>query len=190
MEKIIFYKTLLQRGKNIHPADRILYSYLVFKSIVKIEGIFEEEGKTINQDELILQVSLNNWQPLVETNNTQIADTLKITRQKVIQSMKNLIEHGYIRINQKGKKEIYMNAELLSGGFFSLDMIGRINYELLIFHSYLRDKGATFGYCIDTTKEKMAKDLATTPLAITKLLNRLYKEKLAKRLDNGKLAIY
>lgn len=190
MEKIIFYKALLQRGKNIHPADRILYCYLVFKSIVKVDGVFEPDGKTINQDELICQVSLNNWQPLVKTNNTQIADTLKISRRKIIQSMKNLMSHGYIRINQDDKKEIYMNADLFLGGFFSLDMIGRINYELLIFHSYLRDKGATFGYCIDTTKEKMAKDLATTPLAITKLLNRLYKEKLAKRLDNGKLAIY
>ena len=42
---------------------------------------------------------------------------------------------------------------------------------------------------MDTYKRKMALDLGTTTIAITKLLNRLYKLGLAKRLENGKLLI-
>ena len=86
--KIVFYKTLLTRGRNITPTERIVYSFLVSKSITYFSDLFDSDGS-----------------------------------------------------------------------------------------------------CIDTYKSVLAEQFATTKIAITKLLNRLYELGLVERLENGKLQI-
>lgn len=46
-----------------------------------------------------------------------------------------------------------------------------------------------FGGYIDSFKYRIAYEMGVTKIAVTKLLNRLYKLKLAERMPNGKLKV-
>lgn len=187
--KIIFYKTLLTRARNITPNEKILYSFLVAKSIVQIDVVFDTQGQSINMNNLFFYLNANqNKCDLCELNNTQLSKELNITRQTIITSLKHLQEQGYIGIEQ-GQKYIYVSRELIKNGYFELSDCDRINGELLIFYSFLIDKSKHYGYCLDTYITKLADLMGKTPISIKKMLHKLYKLGLAKRLDNNRLMI-
>ena len=184
--KIIFYRTLLHRAKNITPSERILYSFLVAKSISRLESIFDADGQCLNLDELMVQLKdYKKRVAICELNHSKIASELNQTRKTVINGLKHLTELGYI-----GKDWIYINEVLIRHGYFELHHTDILTGELLIFYSYLRDKSAKYNCCIDTFKVKLGEQIGDkSKIAITKYLNRLYKLELAERLDNGKLLI-
>lgn len=121
-------------------------------------------------------------------NRSEIARCLSMSRKTVVDAMNKINELGFLEnkenIMQHGYFEL-INAECLTG-------------ELLIFYSFLLDKARKYNNVIDTNKYKLAdifdkrKDKGKNkkqPIAITKLLHRLYVKKLAERLKNGKLLI-
>lgn len=79
--------------------------------------------------------------------------------------------------------------DLSSIKYFPLLIDSGLKSELLIFYSYLKNKCEYFGGSIDTFKYKIAKDFCTTKIAVTNMLNRLYRKGLAERLPNGRLKI-
>lgn len=183
--KVIFYRTLLHRAKNITPSEKILYSFLVGKTISRLESIFEAEGKYLNLDELIMQLEdCNNKVDICKLNHSKIATELNQTRKTVITGLKHLKELGFI-----GNDWIYINEDLIRHGYFELEHTDILTGELLIFYSYIREKSIKYDYCIDTYKERLGKQIGKSKVAITKYLNRLYELGLAKRLNDGKLLI-
>lgn len=187
--KIVYYRTLLKRAKNITPDERILYSFLVSKSITEYHEIFDKDGGTVNQDALSELIEYSHSIEAKEINNTQIAKELSITRQSVIKAKRSLIEKRYIKFDCYGKECLYINKELFEHGYFELVKKEHLKGDLLIFYSYLLEKSKRYGYSIDTYKYKLAEETGKTETAITKLLNRLYRLGLAERLENGKLQI-
>lgn len=73
--------------------------------------------------------------------------------------------------------------------YFPLLIDSGLKAELLIFYSYLKHKCDHFGGSIDTFKYKIAQDFCTTKIAVTNMLNRLYRKGFAERLPNGRLKI-
>nr|DAY73205.1 MAG TPA: NinG recombination protein [Caudoviricetes sp.] len=73
--------------------------------------------------------------------------------------------------------------------YFPLLLESGLKGELLIFYSYLKHKSEYFGGTIDTFKYKLAEEFHTTKIAVTNMLNRLYRKGFAERLENGKLKI-
>lgn len=184
--KVVFYRTLLKKARNITPTEKIIYSFLVSKSITRMDCVFESDGDKINLEELIFQIKENNYHcDICDVNHSKLATELHMTRTTIINGMKHLRELGYI-----GDDWVYINIELIKHGYFVLEKGERLTGELLIFYSYLCDKSANYDYIIDTFKNKLALELNKSKIAITKLLNRLYEKKLAKRLSDGKLQIY
>lgn len=188
--KKVFYKTLLNRGKNITANERILYSFLVSKSIMDMKDVFDIDGKTVNSDALLVMFDYyNNHIPLCKMSNRRISLELGVTRKSVIVGLRHLCMLGYI-FNDNGEDlYIYANRELLEHGFFELLCDKGISGELLIFYSYLADKARQYGGLIDTYKDRIANDLGKTKVSVTKLLNRLYKLGLAERREDGSLFI-
>lgn len=182
--KIIFYKTLLTKEKDLTPTERIIYSFLVSKSITLISELFDSDGTCLNVIELYSLVDDDNWIDLYHINNTQISQILNIARKTVTRSIEKLKSHGYIQGDY-----IHVTKELLENGYFELQRLDILTGELAIFYSFIKHKSLLFGGSIDTYKTRLAECLATTKVAITKLLNRLYALNLAKRLSNGKLMI-
>lgn len=183
--KIVFYRTLLKRARNLSPSERILYSFLVAKSILRLEDIYEHEGVTLNTEELVFKLQENrNTIDICDMNRSKIATELNLTRKTVIEGLRHLERLGYI-----SGKRIYVNEELIRHGYFELKRADILKGDLLIFYSYIRDKSAKYDYCIDTYKAILGEQIGKSKIAITKYLNRLYEIGLAKRLENGKLKI-
>ena len=182
--RIVFYRTLYTRARNLTTTERILYSFLVSKSITFMDSVFYSKGSCIDMGDLYDLISEDNYIDIYPISLRKIAYELNISLQTVVTGMESLRKYRYIRDNY-----IYVNKELLENGYITLYVEKGIKGELLIFYSYIKHRAFKYNGCIDTYKRKMALDLGTTTIAITKLLNRLYKLGLAKRLENGKLLI-
>lgn len=183
--KIVFYRTLLNRARNITPSERILYSFLVAKSISRLNDIFEKDGEKLDVEELMMQIKdNNNTIDLCEVSHSKISKELSQTRKTIIAGMNHLKELDYI-----GDDWVYVNEHLLEHGYFELKHREILTGELLIFYSYLCDKSQNYDYCIDTYKAKIGEQIGKTKIAITKYINRLSCIGLVKRLENGKLKI-
>ena len=188
--KLVFYKTLLKRGKNLTANERILYSFLVSKSISRIDEVFDKNGQMINYGVLLDVLNENNNKlPLCEISHAKLAKELGVTRVNIINGFKHLRELGYILQDSNGKDYVFTNEILLEHGYFLLADNKDIGGELLIFYSYLIDRINVYDNCVDIPKERLAVDIGKTFVATTKLLNRLYDLGLAKRLENGKIFI-
>lgn len=159
--------------KSKKPTKDIIKSAIGKK--VFFRGLIKEKRITPTE-KIVLSFVLTHE----KANNTEIAKTLSISRKTVIVAIKKIKELGLIE-----NKELIMQH-----GFFILEKEDRLTGELLVFYSYLRDKSAKYNYQLDTFKSKFMEEFGKSKVAITKLLNRLYEENLAKRLDNGKLQIY
>ena len=182
--KIVFYKTLLTEYSELTPTEKIVYSFLVSKYITFADFLFESDGKTLRTDDLCELLDESPYIDICNINNTKIAQELNISRKSAIRSMQKLQILGLVKDNS-----IFIAKELPLNGYFELQNTEVISGELLIFYSYLKNKAKNYNNTLDTYKEKLANELNTTKLAITKLLNRLYSLNLAKRLENGKLLI-
>lgn len=97
--------------------------------------------------------------------------------------IKSLRENGYL---DKDNNVLYKIDRMR---YFPLLLDSGLKGELLIFYSYLKNKSEYFGGTIDTFKYKLAEEFHTTKIAVTNMLNRLYRKGFAERLNNGKLKI-
>ena len=183
--KIVFYRTLLKGAKGLTPSEKILYSFLVAKSITRIDCAFETRGMELCLENITEEMQdSNNYIALCELNHCKIAKELHQTRRTIIDGLRHLEELGYIHNDR-----IFANERLIAHGYFELVHAEILKGELLIFYSYLLNKSEKYKYCIDTYKAAIGQQLGKTKVAITKLLNRLYEVGLAERLDNGKLLL-
>ena len=168
------------------PNEKIIYSFLVSKSITRYEDAFDFDGTCLRMEDLESQLDENgNFCNMCEITKTMISQELNMTRKTVIDVMWSLSCSGYIVGNK-----IYVLPRLLDGGYFELRNAGKIKGELLIFYSFLYDKARKYDFVIDTYKSKIAEQFGKSTVAVTKLLNRLYSVGLAKRIKDNKLLIY
>lgn len=188
--KIVYYRALLHTLGDLTPNEKILYSFLVAKSVTDIKEVFDVNGKSINQDELFRCLEENeNLIPLKYFSNSCLSRELHFSRQGIIDSMAALRSLGYITTDRYSETCIFVSWETLTSGYFELRNAEKLTGDLLVFYSFLYDKAKHHNSVIDTLKYKLAEDLGKTKVAVTKLLNRLYKLGLAERLENGKLLI-
>lgn len=189
--KVIFYRILLKRAENLTPNEKILYSFLVSKSIAKSGwALNAKSGKFDKQAMSHFFRNFGNYIGMCDINHSKTARELHLSRMSIFNGFRKLEKFGYIKYDQRGGFwRVFVNWELLNGGYFELSRLDEVSGELALFYAYLLSKGERFNYCIDTWKTKMAEDMGITKVAITNLLNRLYKLGLAKRLDDGRLFI-
>lgn len=122
------------------------------------------------------------------TNNTKItyrrrSKLLGISLKSYELCVSQLRSLGYLT----EKNDLLFNIKNLR--YFPLLVDSGLKGELLIFYSYLKNKSEYFGGTIDTFKYKLAEEFHTTKIAVTNMLNRLYRKGFAERLENGKLKI-
>lgn len=182
--KIIFYKTLLTGAKNLTPTERIIYSFLVSKSITFIPDFFDSDGTCLNIDGVYEYVEDNHWIDLFPISIRKMANELNITQPTVINGMKKLRKLNYIN-----DEYIFVDKELLINGYFELHRLDLLSGQVLIFYSYIKHKAEMFGNSIDTYRSKLAETLGIKIYSINQYLAKLYKLNLIKRLDNNKLLV-
>lgn len=181
--KVIFYRHLIYSHDELSPTEKIVYSFLVSKSVLHLDDVFDKDGQHIDIDEP-LYFDDESYVDIFKINNCKLSNILGITRRTIITCYEHLAYYGYINDDK-----ILISKQMIKEGYFELVNNDNLSGELWIFYSYLKDRAAYCGGTIYGTKAKLADDYHSTLIAITKLMNRLYKLNLIKRIDNNKITI-
>lgn len=183
--KTMFYYGLL--AEEVYtPTEKIIYSFLVYKSIPLIDGAFTSDGTELDYSLIVDSIESDEFISMYDISQRKLAKVLNISAKSVYNSLEALEFYGDIN---KKNNTIRVSKRLLQGRYFPLLVDSGLKAELLIFYSYLKHKCDHFGGSIDTFKYKIAQDFCTTKIAVTNMLNRLYRKGFAERLPNGRLKI-
>ena len=112
--KVIFYRTLLTRAKNLTPNEKILYSFLVYKSLCQTDWAFKD-GKLDKEALSFYFRNLGHWVPMCNTSKTKMARNLCITNNPVSTSFSKFEKYGYVKFDGS-YWWVFVNWELLSNG--------------------------------------------------------------------------
>lgn len=182
--KIIFYKSLFDVGDKLTPTEKIVYSFLVSKSIPLIDSVFESDGVSIDTYSLYSELDNSPWIEMYNISIRKMAEALHITPQTVITSMRKLRVGRFIRGDN-----IYVSRQILEQGYFELHRIEDLTGQQLIFYSFIKYKSRKYGGCIDTFRSKLAEQFGVSPYSIKQYLAKLHKMGFVRRLEDGKLQI-
>ena len=182
--KKIFYKTLLSENVGLTYNERILYSFLVSKSVSNLDAIWSSGEHRLNTDILEDVLSENPYIPICKMEYGFLSQELNMAFQSAINGVRKLQLLKLIIDDT-----IFVDIKTIRGGYFELVYMPSLKTETLIFYSYLKDKASKYGGIIDTFKWKLANETGVSKVVIKKLFNRLYKLGLIKRLKDNKLQI-
>nr|DAW10738.1 MAG TPA: hypothetical protein [Caudoviricetes sp.] len=183
--KMMFYQELLSEMEYT-PNEKIIYSFLIYKSITLIDCAFTSDGTELDYNEIVNTLEWDNVVTMYSISQRKLANALGIANKSVFNALKTLDYYSDINLKQS---LIKIQPKIIKGKFFPLLLESGLKGELLIFYSYLKHKSEYFGGTIDTFKYKLAEEFHTTKIAVTNMLNRLYRKGFAERLENGKLKI-
>lgn len=180
---MVFYNFLLGGHKELSTNDKIVYSYLIYKSLALIDGVYSSEGE-LNANNIMFGIDESGSIPINDIGNSAISKDLCVSRKTVINSVAHLRNYGYI-----SEGRIAIRYDDISKGFFRLISGEGLSGDLMVFYSYLRNKAKKY-YEIDTYSCRLAAIFGKSKSCISNYLHRLYELGLAARLVNGKLEVY
>ena len=189
----VFYRNLLSDHKveMLTPNQKIVYSYAISKSIIKIADLFNKDGDGIdmsyldfaecNNNVISLDFELKNW--------GKLANDLGISRRSMTDIKTSLFSYGFVTDNR-----VYFDKDILSSGYFRLICGCGLSKMLLILYSWLYEKSKSFNFTIDTYEWYIAKQFNLSLSNIENMMSRLSKKGYVTRLFNsdgsyGKLQI-
>ena len=191
--RYVFYRNLLSDPKvgMLTPNQKIVYSYAISKSIIKIPDLFNKDGDGIdmgyldfaecNNNVIALDFEVKSW--------GKLANDLGISRRSMIDIKTSLSTYGFIDDNR-----VYFDRDILSSGYFRLICGCGLSKMLLILYSWLYEKSKSFDFTIDTYEWYIAKQFNLSLSNIENMISRLSKKGYVTRLFNsdgsyGKLQI-
>ena len=196
--KIVFFRQLLldETARHWTAAQQMIYSHLLSQSILKIAGVFHNDGESIDYSEVIEDFRYEDGTiDLCNFTVRKLVGDLGLSKQNIYDSINFLLSTGYIE-----DEYIYCPKEIIYHGYFELKIDTGLTKQLLIFYSWLYDKayttikGHSFNGVIDTFSYKMAEILGTNDTNIRVMLSRLSDKGFVKRINTedrryGKLII-
>lgn len=159
---VVFYNCLFSNKNLKETTDKIILSYLCYKSI---------DG--------------NGTFVLIKS---KIAKDLKMSTTTINERIKRLSNNGFISIEDKAVN--IKNLEDIKNSFyFELLIETKLKGEKLIVYSYLKNKSKNNNNIISTFDKIQAKEFGLSKKHYQKILCELYKAKFIERLPNGRLKI-
>ena len=191
--RYVFYRKLLSDTKwgMMTPNQKIVYSYAISKSIIKITDLFNKDGEGIDtslldfaegkNNVISLEFELKNW--------SKLANDLGISRRSMTDIKTSLSSYGFVTDNR-----VYFDKDILSSGYFRLICGCGLSKMLLILYSWLYEKSKSFDFTIDTYEWHIAKQFNISLSNIENMVSRLSQKGYVTRLFNsdgsyGKLKI-
>ena len=189
----VIYRKLLSDTKwgMMTPNQKIVYSYAISKSIIKITDLFNKDGEGIDislldfaegkNNVISLEFELKNW--------SKLANDLGISRRSMTDIKTSLSSYGFVTDNR-----VYFDKDILSSGYFRLICGCGLSKMLLILYSWLYEKSKSFDFTIDTYEWHIAKQFNISLSNIENMVSRLSQKGYVTRLFNsdgsyGKLKI-
>lgn len=191
--RYVFYKKLLSDPKwvMLTPNQKIVYSYAIYKAIIKIPDLFNKDGDGIDMSYLDYAECGNNVMSLdFEVKSWgKLANDLGISRRSMTDIKAYLFTYGFIDDNR-----VYFDRDILSSGYFRLICGCGLYKMLLILYSWLYEKSKSFDFTVDTYEWHIAKQFNLSLSNIENMMSRLSQKGYVTRLFNsdgsyGKLKI-
>lgn len=136
--KICFYRDLLSWDGAITPTERIVYNFLLMKSISSFNDIYNKDGDGLDYDALNECLELNdNKLDLFTISYRKLSEVLNISTASVYNALKRLNDMGIV-----GDDWIKCCITTPKSGYFLLrmDLKEKLKGKLLVFYSWLCDK--------------------------------------------------
>lgn len=168
--KVNYYRRLLRWDGKLTPTDRIVYDFLLTKSISVCCEIFETDGSGINIEALVEYLKdSGNRLDIYSISYRKLAKELGISLASTYNSLTKLKSLLLI-----GDDWIDCNPDIPRGGYFEvrMDLLNEISGKLLIFYSWLCDRAKNG--VVDAHRKIMAKYFNDKETNIHNMLQRLH----------------
>lgn len=193
---MVFYREFL-KYEWLNANEKIVYSYLIYKSLTKCEYAFNGDNGLgvfdFSQVEEAINFDEEGFIDCIEESYNTIAKNLCMTRRTAINVVGSLKDRGIIRewVDEDGitHKEIKVVLDDITKGYYKLYTSEACNGALAIFYSYLRSKSEYRKAPLDTWTYKLAEEFHTSQDNVKKMLSRLMKKGLVYRDNNKHLVI-
>ncbi|SDJ13408.1 hypothetical protein SAMN05192582_11306 [Bacteroides ovatus] len=180
----VFYTCLFGNKYLPEINDKIIYSYLVYKSISEIDGIFDYEGN-FNQETLMEYFNEYNYSTLYEISPYKIAKDLSLSINTVKARLRYLIQSKIIDFNNN----IYIFPAIKNSTYFKLEMGTGLKGNDLVVYSFLFGKAERFHGKITTYNGIQCKELGMSKKNYEKVLCSLSQKGFIYRDKNNALLI-
>ena len=178
--KIVFFRQLLLDETTRHwsAAQQIVYSYLLSQSILRLDSVFHADGTNIDFVEVIEEYRDEDGEiDLCDYKIDKMVVLLHLSKRNIYDSLNFLRSTKYIHDDF-----IYCPKEIICHGYFELKIETGLTKQLLIFYSWLYERGQPYNGVIDTFSYKMAETLGTNDTNIRVMLSRLSEKGFVKRI--------
>ena len=196
--KSVFYSGLLDDYCGLTPAEKIVYSFMVYKSICRLDGVFDKE--TGQLDTCIVKEEIENCNNILELpyefyHNGRfeaggiISESTNVSTGMVSYVLTSLEQKGLLSLRSETIKVKYIEFdrffELMSG------TSDKLRGELLIFYSWLVYLTRNYNGTLKMTKEKIASYYydGCTLDTIKSLIKRLMKLGFVERDEYRRLIL-
>lgn len=190
--KVVFFKRILSDDETSRwtSSQQIVYSHLLAQSILRQEGAFNENGNSIDYVKVITGICDQNQEiDIVKYSAGELSRILNLSRQNVYDSINFLKLKNYIR-----KEKIYCPQQIIESGYFELITKSKLSKLLLVFYSWLCERGENYNNTVDTYSYRIAELFGTNECNIRMMIHRLATRGFVKRIADcdkryGKLLI-
>lgn len=185
--KIVFYKQLLADHTTSMwtPSQQIVYSYLLSQSILDIKDLYDAEGKHVDLENLFNSFCNDGYIDLYKYNVNKMSALLNLSKQNIYDCLEFLSINEVIR-----NCLIFCPQKIVSLGYFELKVESKLSKQLLIFYSWLCERGKQYNSTIDTYSYRLGELYHTSDTNIRVMLHRLsQKGYIERNSKNGKLFI-
>lgn len=186
--KNVFYNCLFGDGRFPETNDKIIYSYLVYKSLTAIDGVFANEENSFDFDVAGDYLAENSYMEMLNISPYKIAKDLGMSVNTIKSRMEVLRKIGAIKWDDDFLCVGYIK-EIKTSYYFELLSESKLKGEKLIIYSYLKHKSKDYKGIIYTFDKKQADEFCISKKHYQKVLCELYKDGFIERLNNGKLKI-
>lgn len=181
--KVAFFRHLLEDRNTSQwtAAQQIVYSHLLSQSILRTIEAFSKDGTSIDYLELLDLRGVEQELDLCDYKVAKLSTQLNLSRQNVYDCLMFLQANGYVH-----NGEIYCPEGIISHGYFELRTDTGLSKQLLIFYSWLVERGKDYNNIVDTYVYRMAQLFNTNNNNIKTLIHRLSEKGFVKRVRDGR----
>lgn len=187
--KAVIYKKLLDRSFIKEGNDIIIYSFLMAKSFMKLDCVWNNDSDfSINMESLedLFCGEEKGFIECYDINLDSIAYETGLNRRTVKSVIVRLRNLGYIK-DIENVTNIWLDKNVVKGGFFEYTPKG-LSGNLAIIYQILFDKGSRYNNTINTWRKTLSEQMGITVSTLDYYLTTLkHKNYIQRNSENGKL---
>lgn len=186
--KNVFYNCLFQDKRFPEINDKIIYSYLVYKSLACVDGAFQSGDSEFDFYTVKDFLEFNNFIEIKHITPYKMSKDLNMSINAIKSRLKTLVRIGAINMDKDWLYVGYIK-QIKTSKYFELASNTDLKGEKLVIYSYLKHKSFATNGIIHTYDKVQTEELGLSKKHYQKILCELYKDYYIERLESGKLKI-